>query len=66
MLFGPHWSYNFKNDPKCLGFVLALFANQMSGRGKKVLGLGCSEGIRVSLLCQDKKIIQGLILMNQL
>jgi cyclopropane fatty-acyl-phospholipid synthase-like methyltransferase len=45
--FGDHWSYNFRNDPKRLGFVLSRykFAAKMACRNARVLELGCSEGI---------------------
>jgi 2-polyprenyl-3-methyl-5-hydroxy-6-metoxy-1,4-benzoquinol methylase len=52
--FGRHWSYNLNDDPKRLAFVLARyrFAAQMACSGKKVLELGCSEGIGATLLVE--------------
>jgi 2-polyprenyl-3-methyl-5-hydroxy-6-metoxy-1,4-benzoquinol methylase len=45
--FGRHWSYNLRNDPKRLGFVLSRykFAARMAAKNHSVLELGCSEGI---------------------
>lgn len=52
--FGRHWSYNLRDDPKRLAFVLARyqFAAQMACFKKRVLELGCSEGIGVPLLAE--------------
>ena len=51
---GHHWSYNLRDDPNRLAFVLARyrFAATMACSGKKVLELGCSEGIGVPILAQ--------------
>lgn len=53
MIFSKHWSYNIKNDPKRLGFVLARYklAKDISYIPKNsILELGCSEGIGISIL----------------
>jgi len=51
---GRHWSYNLHDDPKRLAFVLARyrFAARMACSGKKVLELGCSEGIGAPILSE--------------
>lgn len=51
---GRHWSYNLYNDPKRLAFVLSRykFAAKMSCSGKRVLELGCSEGIGATILSE--------------
>jgi SAM-dependent methyltransferase len=53
-LLGRHWSFNLLNDPKRLAFVLARykFAAKMTGRQKRVLELGCSEGIGTPILAE--------------
>lgn len=52
--WGRHWSYNFRNDPKRLGFVLSRykFAAKMACKKGNVLELGCSEGIGASILAE--------------
>jgi len=52
--FGQHWSFNILNDPKRLAFVLARykFAARLATRGKRVLELGCSEGLGGRLLAE--------------
>ncbi len=51
---GQHWSYNLRDDPKRLAFVLSRykFAARMAGRGGTVLELGCSEGLGGVLLAE--------------
>ncbi|MCZ6676205.1 MAG: methyltransferase domain-containing protein [Candidatus Poribacteria bacterium] len=51
---GRHWSYNLFNDPKRLAFVLSRykFAAKMACRNKRVLELGCSEGIGTPILSE--------------
>jgi SAM-dependent methyltransferase len=53
-VLGRHWSYNLLSDPKRLGFVLSRykFAAKMTGRGKRVLELGCSEGVGTPILAE--------------
>ncbi len=52
---GRHWSYNLRNDPKRLPFVLARykFAASLATRDRRVLELGCSEGIGCPLLAHE-------------
>jgi len=51
---GNHWSYNLRNDPKRLAFVLSRykFSSKMCRRDSTVLELGCSEGIGVPILSE--------------
>lgn len=51
---GRHWSYNLWNDPKRLAFVMARykFAAKMACKNKRVLELGCSEGIGAPILSE--------------
>jgi len=51
---GRHWSYNLRDDPKRLAFVLARyrFAAKMACSDRRVLELGCSEGIGVPILTE--------------
>jgi 2-polyprenyl-3-methyl-5-hydroxy-6-metoxy-1,4-benzoquinol methylase len=51
-VLGQHWSYNLRNDPKRLGFVLSRykFAAKMACKGKTVIEFGCSEGLGSSIL----------------
>jgi len=60
--FGYHWSYNFRNDPKRLGFVLSRyqFAAKMVGKGKVLLELGCSDGIGIPFLAKHAKSYTGV------
>ena len=60
--FGRHWSYNFRNDPKRLGFVLSRykFSAKMIGKPSNVLELGCSEGIGATLLASQANDYLGV------
>lgn len=60
--FGPHWSFNFRNDPKRLGFVLSRykFAAKMLGKREHVLELGCSDGIGTSILAERADRYMGV------
>jgi 2-polyprenyl-3-methyl-5-hydroxy-6-metoxy-1,4-benzoquinol methylase len=51
---GNHWSYNLRNDPKRLAFVLSRykFSAKMCRRESTILELGCSEGIGVPILAE--------------
>jgi len=53
--FSDHWSYNFRNDPKRLGFVLSRykFAAKMGCKERTVLELGCGEGIGATILAEQ-------------
>ncbi len=59
---GWHWSYNILHDPKRLAFVLARydFAAKMVCHGKRVIELGCSEGIGVPMLSGSAKSYLGV------
>lgn len=52
--FGRHWSFNLHNDPKRLVFVLSRykFSAKMGCKNKRVLELGCSEGIGAPILAE--------------
>src|SRR5689334_25363582 len=51
---GRHWSFNIRADPKRLPFVLSRykFAAKMCGSGRRILELGCSEGIGAPILSE--------------
>lgn len=53
-VLGRHWSYNLYNDPKRLAFVLARykFAARMASQGRRILEMGCSEGIGTPILAE--------------
>jgi 2-polyprenyl-3-methyl-5-hydroxy-6-metoxy-1,4-benzoquinol methylase len=53
-VLGRHWSFNLLSDPKRLGFVLSRykFAAKMARRQKRILELGCSEGIGTPILAE--------------
>ena len=57
-----HWSYNFIQDPKRLGFVLSRykFAAKMSVKNAKILELGCSEGIGAPILSENALSYYGV------
>lgn len=59
---GHHWTYNIKNDPKRLLFVLSRykFAAKMASKGAHVLELGCSEGIGTPILSEFSKSYTGV------
>lgn len=52
MTLGRHWSFNLRNDPKRFAFVLSRYklAAKLACRGKRVLELGCSEGLGAAIL----------------
>lgn len=60
--FGSHWSFNFRNDPKRLGFVLSRykFAAKMSCKNSRVLELGCSDGIGATILAEQAVSYTGV------
>ena len=64
---GTHWSYNLRNDPKRLAFVLSRykFCTKMSIKGASILELGCSEGIGVPILSESAKNYTGVDLDKQ-
>jgi 2-polyprenyl-3-methyl-5-hydroxy-6-metoxy-1,4-benzoquinol methylase len=57
-----HWSFNFRNDPKRLGFVLSRykFATKMIGKNKSIFELGCSEGIGAAILAENATKYLGI------
>src|SRR5579872_3070505 len=61
--FGEHWTYNFRNDPKRLAFVLSRYkfsAKMACANGKSVLELGCSEGIGATILAEPSLDYTGV------
>lgn len=64
---GTHWSYNLRNDPKRLAFVLSRykFAAKMTPKGSKILELGCSEGIGTPILAEFANCYTGIDLDEQ-
>jgi 2-polyprenyl-3-methyl-5-hydroxy-6-metoxy-1,4-benzoquinol methylase len=62
LTLGSHWSFNLRNDPKRLAFVLSRykFAAGMLGKGRKVLELGCSEGIGAPILSEFARSYTGI------
>jgi len=59
---GNHWAYNFRNDPKRLGFVLSRykFAAKMAAKGRRVLELGCSEGMGAPMIAEFARNYTGV------
>lgn len=57
-----HWSYNFRNDPKRLAFVLSRykFAAKMGSKKRTVLELGCGEGIGSTILAEEALSYMGV------
>lgn len=57
-----HWSYNFRNDPKRLAFVLSRykFAAKMGAKNRSVLELGCGEGIGATILGESALTYTGI------
>jgi len=62
MVLGHHWSFNLRQDPKRLAFVLARyrFAAEMTVQCRSILELGCSEGIGAPMLARDKSSYTGV------
>jgi 2-polyprenyl-3-methyl-5-hydroxy-6-metoxy-1,4-benzoquinol methylase len=61
-VLGQHWSFNIYNDPKRLAFVLSRyqFAARLATEGKRVLELGCSEGLGVRILAEFAHSYTGI------
>lgn len=59
---GKHWSYNFRNDPRRLPFVLARykFSAKMGSKNRRVIELGCSDGIGATILAEQAKSYTGV------
>lgn len=64
---GDHWSFNFRNDPKRLGFVLSRykFSAKMICKNVDVLELGCSSGIGAPILAEKAISYTGVDLDEQ-
>jgi 2-polyprenyl-3-methyl-5-hydroxy-6-metoxy-1,4-benzoquinol methylase len=62
MSLGEHWSWNFLNDPKRLGFVLSRykFAAKMACKSGAVLELGCSMGMGATILGENATRYTGV------
>jgi 2-polyprenyl-3-methyl-5-hydroxy-6-metoxy-1,4-benzoquinol methylase len=62
-----HWSFNFRNDPKRLAFVLARykFCAKMARHQKTILELGCSSGIGAPILAEHAEKYTGIDLDQQ-
>ncbi|HSX37768.1 MAG TPA: class I SAM-dependent methyltransferase [Chlamydiales bacterium] len=60
--FGKHWSANFRNDPKRLSFVLSRykFSAQMGSKNRRVIELGCSDGIGATILAEYAEDYTGV------
>ena len=56
-VWGKHWSYGFRSDPKRLGFVLSRYKFSMKmakgNNAESILELGSSEGIGASILGEN-------------
>ncbi len=65
--WGDHWSFNFRNDPKRLGFVLSRykFSAKMICKEMSVLELGCSSGIGAPILAEKAVAYTGIDLDEQ-
>jgi 2-polyprenyl-3-methyl-5-hydroxy-6-metoxy-1,4-benzoquinol methylase len=65
--FSDHWSFNFRNDPKRMGFVLSRykFSAKMACRKGKILELGCSSGIGAPILAEKAESYTGVDLEEQ-
>ena len=60
--FDGHWSFNFRNDPKRLGFVLSRykFSAKMACQKGSVLELGCGFGIGAPILAERAEKYVGI------
>jgi 2-polyprenyl-3-methyl-5-hydroxy-6-metoxy-1,4-benzoquinol methylase len=61
-VLGPHWSFHIYNDPKRLPLVLSRykFAARLATKGKRVLELGCSEGLGGRILGEFARSYTGI------
>ena len=61
-VMGQHWSFNIYNDPKRLAFVLSRykFAARLATQDKRVLELGCSEGLGGRILAEFAQSYTGI------
>jgi 2-polyprenyl-3-methyl-5-hydroxy-6-metoxy-1,4-benzoquinol methylase len=62
MTLGRHWSFNLRNDPKRFAFVLSRYklAARLACKGKRVLELGCSEGLGAAILGEHAASYTGV------
>lgn len=62
VVWSDHWTYNFRNDPKRLAFVLARykFAAKMGAKRGDILELGCGEGIGAPILAETAQNYMGV------
>ncbi|MFN0065603.1 MAG: class I SAM-dependent methyltransferase [Chlamydiales bacterium] len=60
--WGEMWSFNFRNDPRRLPFVLSRykFAAKMAGKNRSIIELGCGEGIGAPILAEHAKSYTGV------
>ncbi len=60
--FGPYYSYQFRNTPRHILFTLARykFAAKMIGQKKKILELGCNEGLGSYYLSEFSDHVHGV------
>ena len=60
--FGRHFSYQYKNTPRHILFTLSRykFAQKMIGNNKRILELGCNEGIGCHYLSEFAKSVCGV------
>lgn len=65
--WGDHWSFNFRNDPKRLAFVLSRykFCAKIACRNATILELGCSSGIGATILGEQAVNYTGVDLDEQ-
>ncbi len=59
---GPYTSYQFKNTPRHILFSLSRykFAQKMIGSKKKILELGCNEGLGCHYLAEFAELVCGV------
>ena len=57
IVLGPHYSYTLKHLPRRMLFILARykFSAKLIGDGKRVLEVGCSEGLGTMILAETAK-----------
>lgn len=59
---GPYFSFQLKHSPRRIPFILSRykFAAKMIGEGKKVMEVGCSEGLGTPILSEFSNRYVGL------
>lgn len=60
--FGPHFSYQFRHSPRHILFSFSRykFAQKMIGPGKRIIELGCSDGIGTVILAEGAQQVLGV------